>query len=147
MFSDIEEEIKQEQENFEDLEEIPIKKRFKKESYNGPLQCYFCGEKNEKQIIQEHIKTKHHSKISPKMFGIPRNHQCSECFMTFKTSDDLNLHICHFVPPSWKFEENSKQNQCPKCDKIVSNYKTLLEHYAAVHTKAKKFHCDQCDYR
>ena len=143
-----EDDIKEEVEEFDELEEIPVKKRFKKDTYSGPMQCYLCGEEHSKDDIQDHIKEKHQfSKISTKMFGIPRTHQCSDCKMVFKTSDDLSLHICGFVPPSWKSGTEESRNQCPKCDKIVSNYKTLLEHYAAVHTKEKKFNCDQCDYK
>ena len=80
------------------------------------------------------------------MFGKPLDYQCDQCQMMFKDEESLKMHICGLVPPFWHGESVFAEQKCPKCDKTLSNYRHLLNHYALTHREEKKFECDQCDF-
>ena len=96
------------------------------------FQCYHCGQILGESKIKDHISEKHTEHVISKMFGEIRQFQCSACHRMFKTSENLEIHICGILPTSWLHTDHKSQ-KCPKCDQTFVKYGDLLCHYNIDH--------------
>ena len=80
------------------------------------------------------------------MFGKVRDYQCEVCQLMFLKEDHRILHICGTIPPIWTGSSSTSRQKCPKCDQEFANYSAVLNHHARIHSEAKLFKCDQCDF-
>ncbi len=133
----------------------PIKKskptrRRRKIDNSGPtdIQCYFCGEMLTKGQVIPHMKDKHgFGFVKPgNGYGPPKDYQCDKCKGMFDTDEDRKTHVCHNL-----FELKRQADglfHCPECKtkKCKRRYE-LVGHFKTVHSTARNFACDQCDYK
>ena len=123
----------------------PLKEKLTK------FQCYYCGALFDSSAeAKEHIEQVHNPDhgVNGFMFGKQLQYQCQDCKLMFKTEENLKLHICGTLPPTWtgiKMVGDTKF-PCPKCDSEFVTYRRMLEHHAVNHTTEKKFKCSKCDY-
>lgn len=148
--SDDQEEIEED----EDFDEAPPKPKKAKKSSTSAIQCYYCGEifaggksSQNCSLVQKHIETEHNLQYNTRLFGKPRDFKCELCHIVHKDEEQLKMHICGIIPPDWTGGTLLSKQKCPKCDLELSTYKSLLEHYARMHSEEKKFNCDKCDFQ
>ena len=114
-----------------------------------PWQCYFCGliitETEHKKEIKEHVKLLHDQNITSQMYGIPRDHQCMECKVVFRTEANLKEHVCGITNPSINYSLKSGGTICPSCGLTFTTHKHFLRHHNRVHLQEPKFDCHQCE--
>ena len=66
------------------------------------IQCYYCGKtETQKSVMINHIVEDHNPRVTERMFGSVRNHQCEKCQMMFQSDSGLKMHTCGLVPPHW----------------------------------------------
>ena len=114
-----------------------------------PWQCYFCGliitETKDKKVMKEHVKLLHDQNITSQMYGIPRDHQCMECKVVFRTEAHLKEHVCGITNPSINYSLKSGGTICPSCGLTFTTHRYFLKHHNRVHLQERKFECQQCE--
>ena len=119
-----------------------------KEKKKSPWQCYFCGliitETEDKKEIKEHVKLVHDPNITQNMYGAPRDHQCTECKVVFRTEVNLKEHVCGITNPSISIQKGEK-TICPSCGLSFPTHAAFQNHHHKVHLQEAKFECHQCE--
>ena len=114
-----------------------------------PWQCYFCGliinETEDKREIKEHVKLVHDPNINQNMYGAPRDHQCTECKVVFRTEANLKEHVCGITNPSIRYSLKDERTICPTCGLSFTTHYQFLRHHNRVHLQEQKFECHQCE--
>ena len=151
--SDQEDHFDDQDEEEDEFEAQPKPKRPKKSSSTSAVQCYFCSEifaggKSSQNLneVKTHIETEHNLQINPRLFGKPREFKCEQCNIVHKDDEQLKMHICGIIPPDWTGGSLLSKAKCPKCEMELTTFKSMLEHYARMHSDEKKFSCDKCDF-
>ena len=114
------------------------------EVFEGPVQCYRCGEMFEElALVKKHLTTKH-LQCRKIHYGKQREFQCDLCKGMFATDEKKNNHYCRY-----SLSENEKwgKNHCDICDITFTNRDKLLSHNTTYHLIERKFACDQCDFK
>ena len=122
--------------------------RMPKEKKKVPWQCYFCGliitETEDKKEIKEHVKLVHDPNITQNMYGAPRNHQCTECKVVFRTEAKLKEHVCGITNPSISVQKD-ETTICPSCGLSFPTHAAFQNHHHRVHLQEQKFECQHCE--
>jgi KRAB domain-containing zinc finger protein len=110
-----------------------------KKMHTNPLTCSLCDEKFPRKKDLEAHKNRVHDK---NMF------KCDLCPKAFSNKVGIRCHIYEYHLDVETFPSLHKKfyrKQCTKCDKKCATSSDLKQHMA-VHSDARAFKCDQCDY-
>ena len=129
------EDIDEEDDEDEEYDIVPKVKgtKYQVKEKLSTFQCYFCSALFDSSAdVKDHIEQVHHPDhpVNGFMYGKELKYQCSECKLMHKTDENLKLHICGTLPPTWigiKMVGDTKF-QCPKCDSEFVTYRRMLEH-------------------
>ena len=115
------------------------------ELYEGPWQCYRCGETfDDFNVTKDHLQDKH--KVQSKHhYGKPRSFQCHVCQSMYETEEKMNNHKCGYLMGDESFAGGD--NTCQICDTTFKSREKLFSHNLAFHVTEKKFACDQCEFK
>lgn len=91
------------------------------------INCQACN-----QIFESKLYMNRHMK---RFHLLERNHQCTECNMSFFSSNELKNHVIKHT--------GQRDFKCDVCSKTYSRKKTLREHMR-IHTNDRRFACDDC---
>ncbi|XP_050078604.1 transcription factor grauzone-like [Anopheles maculipalpis] len=93
----------------------------------GSIRCEICQKSYKtKRYLQQHM-TESHSPAEDRPF------KCTECHMSYSKEHLLRAHMQRHV-----------KQQCPVCQKILSNQNSLKVHIAQVHSSDANQICDTC---
>lgn len=108
--------------------------RNRKEFKNPQIQCKYCDEMMDKNLLKTHMNRKHESKLE-------KEYLCTQCGKSFLTLNKLYIHLeaDHFDPGIKKYD-------CVKCTKSFDMHVKLRKHMKVSHSpkNLQCLHCNQC---